>query len=142
MKTYMAKTGEVEKKWHLIDAQEMVLGRMAARIAVILQGKNKPVYTPHIDTGDFVVVINAEKVQISGNKLEKRMIRWHSGFVGGLKEVPLKRFMEKKPEEVVRLAVRRMLPKSKLGRKMLKKLKIYKGSDHPHTAQQPEVLKG
>ncbi len=140
MKTYMAKTGEVEQKWHLVDAQQEILGRMAARVALILQGKHRPTYTPHIDTGDFVIVVNAAKVKMTGMKLEQRVIRWHTGFIGGLREVPLKRFMEKKPEEVVRMAVRRMLPKSKLGRKMLKKLKIYKGSAHPHRAQKPEPL--
>ena len=140
MKTYMAKASEVEKNWYLIDAEEKVLGRMAARIATVLQGKHKPVYTPHCDTGDFVVVVNAEKVKITGNKIENRKIRWHSGFIGGLKEVTLKRFMEKKPEEVVRLAVRRMLPKTKLGRQMIKKLKIYKGAEHPHAAQAPQTL--
>jgi large subunit ribosomal protein L13 len=140
MKTYMAKASEVEKNWYLIDAQEEVLGRMAARIATVLQGKHKPVYTPHCDTGDFVVVVNAEKVKVTGTKMDNRMIRWHSGFIGGLKEVTLRRFMDKKPEEVVRLAVRRMLPKTKLGRQMIKKLKIYKGAEHPHEAQAPKTL--
>jgi len=140
MKTYMARAGEVDKAWHLIDAEDKVLGRMAARIAIVLQGKHKPIYTPHCDTGDFVVVVNAAKVKITGAKVENRKIRWHSGFVGGLKEMTLKRFQEKKPEEVVRLAVRRMLPKTKLGRKMIKKLKIYKGDDHPHEAQAPKTL--
>jgi large subunit ribosomal protein L13 len=137
MKTYMAKAGEVERKWYLFDAQNMVLGRMAARIALILQGKHKPIYTPHVDTGDFVVVVNAAKVQLTGTKVHKRVIRWHSGFIGGLKTVPLRRFMQQKPEEVIRLAVRRMLPKSKLGRKMFKKLKVYPGPEHPHKAQGP-----
>lgn len=140
MKTYMAKAGTVEQKWHLVDARDVVLGRMAARISLILQGKHKPVYTPHMDTGDFVVVVNADKVRITGQKLDKRMIRWHTGYIGGLREVSLRRYLEKKPEEVVRLAVRRMLPKSKLGRKMLNKLKIYRGGDHPHGAQKPESL--
>lgn len=140
MKTYMAKAGAVEQKWHLVDARDVVLGRMAARISFILQGKHKPVYTPHMDTGDFVVVVNADKVRITGQKLDKRMIRWHTGYIGGLREVSLRRYLEKKPEEVVRLAVRRMLPKSKLGRKMLNKLKIYRGEEHPHGAQKPEPL--
>lgn len=140
MKTYMAKASEVEPGWFLVNAEENVLGRMAARIAIVLQGKHKPIYTPHCDTGDFVVVVNAEKVKITGTKVENRKIRWHSGFIGGLKEVSLKRFMEKKPEDVVRLAVRRMLPKTKLGRKMIKKLKIYRGAEHPHAAQAPKTL--
>lgn len=140
MKTYMAKAAEVERAWHLIDAQDKVLGRMAARIATILQGKHKPIYTPHCDTGDFIVVVNADKVRITGRKLEEKKIRWHSGFIGGLKEITLKRFMEKKPEQVVRLAVRRMLPKTKLARQMIKKLKVYRGEEHPHQAQKPELL--
>jgi large subunit ribosomal protein L13 len=140
MKTYMAKDHEVSRSWFVVDAQDRVLGRMAARIATILQGKHKPIYTPHVDTGDFVVVVNADKMRFTGTKLEDRKIRWHSGWIGGLKEITLNRLMEKKPDLVVRLAVRRMLPKSKLGRKMIKKLKIYKGGEHPHQAQKPEAL--
>jgi large subunit ribosomal protein L13 len=139
MKTYMAKAPEVERKWHLFNAEENVLGRMAVKIATLLQGKHKPTYTPHVDTGDFVVVVNAEKVLISGTKREDRVIRWHSGYIGGLKEIPVKRFQAKRPEDLIRLAVRRMLPKSKLGRQMIRKLKIYKGPDHPHQAQMPEA---
>ncbi len=142
MKTFMAKAGEVERKWYLFDADGQVLGRMAATIAKMLQGKHKPIYTPHLDTGDFIVVNNAEKVVITGNKLDQKMIRWHSGYVGGLKEVTLRSVMKKKPEDVVRMAVRRMLPKTKLGRAMLKKLKVYKGSDHPHQAQKPVPFEG
>jgi len=140
MKTYMAKASQIDSSWYFIDAKDVVLGRMAARIAIILQGKHKPVYTPHVDTGDFIVVVNAEKVKITGAKMDKRMIRWHSGYIGGLKEVSLRRFMEKRPEDVIRLAVRRMLPKTKLGRKMIGKLKIYKGPEHPHSAQTPVTL--
>lgn len=140
MKSYMAKANEVDRAWHLFDAQEEVLGRLAAKAAIMLQGKNKPIYTPHCDTGDFVVVVNAEKVLISGTKKDDRLIRWHSGFIGGLKEIPLRRYLERKPEEVIRLAVRRMLPKTKLGRQMIKKLKVYKGPDHPHQAQNPQKL--
>jgi large subunit ribosomal protein L13 len=142
MKTHMAKASEVERKWFLFDAQDRVLGRMAVQIAVILQGKHKPIYTPHVDTGDHVVVVNAEKVKLTGTKKDNKVIRWHSGYIGGLKEVSLRRFLEEKPEEVIRLAVRRMLPKSKLGRKMFKKLKVYKGPDHPHPAQTPEPYEG
>lgn len=140
MKTYMAKAGDIDQKWYIIDAQKVILGRMAARVATILQGKHKPTYTPHVDTGDFIVVVNAEKVKITGQKMDKRMIRWHSGYIGGLKEVSLRRFMEKRPEDVIRLAVRRMLPKTKLGRSMISKLKIYKGDKHPHGAQAPVAL--
>ncbi|MFH1998583.1 MAG: 50S ribosomal protein L13 [Planctomycetota bacterium] len=140
MKTYMAKANEVDRKWYLFDAQEEVLGRMAVKAATMLQGKNKPIYTPHCDTGDFVVIVNAEKVLITGNKKDQRMIRWHSGYIGGLKEVSVRRFLEKKPEELIRLAVRRMLPKTKLGHQMITKLKIYKGPDHPHQAQDPKKI--
>ncbi|MBU0754353.1 MAG: 50S ribosomal protein L13 [Planctomycetes bacterium] len=140
MKTFMAKAPEVKRAWHLIDARDQVLGRIATRVATILQGKHKPIYTPHCDTGDFIVVVNADKMRFTGTKLDARMIRWHSGFIGGLKEVTLRRFMERKPEFVVRLAVRRMLPKTKLARQMLKKLKVYRGEEHPHQAQKPEPL--
>ena len=140
MKTYMAKAPEVDRNWHLFNAEENILGRMAAKIATLLQGKHKPTYTPHVDTGDFVIVVNAEKVMITGNKRQNRMIRWHSGYIGGLKEIPLERFQAKKPEDLVRLAVRRMLPKTKLGRQMIRKLKIYRGPEHPHEAQMPKAI--
>jgi len=140
MKSFMAKTGEVEADWCIIDANDKILGRMATRIATILQGKHKPTYTPHVLTGDFVIVTNAAMVKITGDKLDKRMIRWHSGYIGGLKEVVLRKYLEKHPERVIKLAVRRMLPKTKLGRKMLSRLKVYAGSDHPHAAQGPVAI--
>lgn len=140
MKSFMAKTEEVERKWYVIDAEGKVLGRMASEIAKILRGKNKPIYTPHVDTGDFVIVINAEKVVLTGNKLDQKLYRKHSQYPGGLKETPYRRIMAEKPEMAVYKAVKGMLPHSPLGRKMLKKLKIYKGSEHGHEAQQPVAL--
>lgn len=137
-KTYMAKPAEVEAKWRLIDADEKVLGRLAVRIATVLMGKHRPTYTPHVDTGDFVVVINAEKVKLTGNKLDKRGRAWYTGWTGQRTETNRKT-LERRPEMLITEAVRRMLPKNKLGRKMLSKLKVYAGAEHPHTAQQPEV---
>ena len=139
-KTYVATAATIERKWHIIDATDLVLGRLAAKIAPVLMGKTKPTYTPFLDTGDFVVVINAEKVHISGKKADNKVYRYHSGWVGGLKEVPYARMQERHPERIIELAVRRMMPKTKLGRAMMKKLKVYAGTDHPHTAQQPEAL--
>ena len=140
MKTFIAKENQVDKKWHLVDAQGKTLGRMASRIATILQGKHRPIYTPHVDTGDYVVVINARKVRLTGKKLEEKTYQRFSGYPGGLKIIPLKEMLEKHPDRVVRLAVRRMLPKTKLGERMLEKLKIYDGTEHPHTAQRPVEL--
>ena len=140
MKTYQAKPGEVQQAWHHFDADGAVLGRMASRIAMILQGKHHARYTPHVDTGDFVVVTNAAKVFLGGNKETDRMHRWHTGYIGGLKEMAVGELREKAPERLVELAVRRMLPKTRLGRQMLKKLKVYGGSDHPHGAQQPHAV--
>jgi large subunit ribosomal protein L13 len=140
MKTYSAKEVELEKKWFLIDAEGRVLGRMATTIANILRGKNKPIFTPHVDTGDFVVVVNAEKVKLTGNKLTGKIYYRHSGYPGGLKSTTPKKIIEKKPEELIRIAVKGMLPKNKLGRRLIKKLKVYKGKDHPHQAQQPHIL--
>ena len=140
MKTFVAKEQEIEKKWFLVDAENRILGRLATQIAIRLRGKHKPVFTPHADTGDFVVVINAEKVTLTGAKLDKKVYYRHSGYIGGLKKITARRLLEQKPEEVLRLAVKRMLPKNSLGRRQLKKLKIYKGTDHPHHAQHPEVL--
>ncbi|HLA37783.1 MAG TPA: 50S ribosomal protein L13 [Candidatus Brocadiales bacterium] len=140
MKTFIAKENQVDKKWHLVDAQGKTLGRMASRIATILQGKHRPIYTPHVDTGDYVVVINARKVRLTGKKLEEKSYQRFSGYPGGLKIIPLKEMLEKHPDRVVRLAVRRMLPKTKLGERMLEKLKIYDGTEHPHTAQKPIEL--
>ncbi|MEA1928684.1 MAG: 50S ribosomal protein L13 [Candidatus Auribacterota bacterium] len=140
MKTYSAKPKDVERKWYLIDAQDRVLGRMATRIADILRGKHKPIYTPHIDTGDFVVVINAEQVRVTGKKAEQKEYRRYSGYPGGLKKIPYKRMMKTHPERIIEYAVRGMVPHNRLGRAMMKKLKVYAGSAHPHAAQAPELL--
>ncbi len=141
MKTYMAKKGEVAQKWHVVDVSDKILGRVATKIATILMGKHRPEYTPHVDTGDFVVVLNASSVKITGkNKPDQRVYHRYSGYPGGLKETSLAEMMEKNPTKVITEAVRRMLPKSKLGTVMLTKLKVYAGADHPHQAQQPEVL--
>ncbi|MGR3219453.1 MAG: 50S ribosomal protein L13 [Candidatus Anammoxibacter sp.] len=139
-KTYMAKGEDVQHSWYVIDANNLVLGRMAVKIAVILMGKHKPEYTPHVDTGDFVIVVNADKIILTGKKMKEKIYYSHTGYMGGLKERPFVWMMEKSPERVVRLAVSRMIPKNKLGRKMIKKLKIYKGDVHPHEAQLPETL--
>jgi large subunit ribosomal protein L13 len=140
MKTFVAKEVEVDKKWYLVDAENKVLGRLASQIAMRLRGKHKPIYTPHADTGDFIVVINAEKVSMTGGKLDQKVYYRHSGYVGGLKEVTAEKMLDKKPERVLRSAVKGMLPKTSLGRRQLKKLKIYSGSEHPHEAQKPENL--
>jgi large subunit ribosomal protein L13 len=139
-KTDMNTKGAVTPKWCLVDADGKVLGRLASRVATILQGKHRAAYVPHMDTGDFVVVINAEKVVMSGKKLDQKVYRHHTGYVGHLVETSAREMMEKKPEEVIRLAVKRMLPQTKLGRQMFGKLKVYRGPEHPHAAQKPEVL--
>ncbi len=138
MKTFMAKKDEVERKWYVVDATDKVLGRMASQIAKKLRGKDKPVFTPHVDTGDFVIVVNAEKVKLTGKKWEKKIYYHHSGYMGGIKQITAKELLRKKPEELIRHAVKGMLPKNRLGRKLLKKLKIYVGPNHPHEAQKPE----
>ena len=140
MKTYYAKPGEVQRDWVLVDATDMVLGRLSTRIAEILKGKTKPQYTPHLDVGDFVVVINAEKIRLTGNKAADKSYYSHSGFPGGLKEVPFERMLEKHPERIIEKAVKGMLPKNSLGRSMGKKLKVYAGPDHPHEAQNPQLI--
>ena len=140
MKSYIAKAQEVEKKWLVVDAAGKPLGRVASQVASILRGKHKPTFTPNVDCGDFVIVINAEKVVLTGKKLDQKMLRKHSGYVGGLKEIPYREVLAKKPEFAFEEAVRRMLPTGVLGRKMLKKLKVYQGAEHEHAAQQPEVL--
>lgn len=141
MKTFMAKQGQVEQKWYVVDVTDKVLGRVATRIAMILMGKHRPQYTPHVDTGEFVVVVNASKVRFTGNnKLAQRTYQRFSGYPGGQKETTLGEMMDKKPEKVISEAVRRMLPKNKLGTAMLSKLKVYAGSEHPHQAQKPENL--
>lgn len=136
MKTTMAKRGMVEQKWHLIDASDKVVGRLATRIATILMGKHRPTYTPHVDTGDFVVVVNCEKIRFTGKKWDQKQYRWYTGYPGQ-RSVDARTQLERHPERILHHAVRRMLPKSKLGRQMLGKLKIYAGSDHPHQPQQP-----
>jgi len=141
MKTYMAKKGEIVAKWHVVDLTDKVLGRSATKIAMILMGKHRPEYTPHVDTGDFVIVVNAAKVKITGrNKPVQRTYQRFSGYPGGLRLTPLGDMLAKNPEKVIREAVRRMLPKNRLGRAMLSKLKVYAGAAHPHQAQQPEPL--
>lgn len=140
MKTYMAKGETLQRNWYVVDAENLVLGRLASQVASILRGKNKPIYTPHVDCGDHVIIINADKVVMTGKKLDQKKYYHHSGYVGGLKETSYRDLMDKKPEFVVYEAVRRMLPKGPLGRKMLKKLRVYRGSEHGHQAQQPEVL--
>lgn len=140
MKTYMAKGETVERKWYVVDAEGMVLGRLASQVAAILRGKHKPIFTPHVDTGDYVIIINADKVVLTGKKLEQKKYYHHSGYVGSLKEISYKTLLQKKPEFAVYEAIRLMMPKGPLGRQMLKKVKIYRGSEHNHVAQQPEVL--
>ena len=141
MKTYMAKPAEVERKWYVVDATDMVLGRLASQVAMVLRGKNKPTFTPNVDTGDYVIIINADKVRLTGKKLEKKYYRSHTGYIGGLKEVQYKKLMAEKPEFVVYKAVKGMLPKNAIGRTMIKKLHVYAGNEHNHQAQQPVELK-
>jgi len=141
MKTFMAKKEGVSREWYLIDARDKVLGKVAAEIARRLRGKHKPEFTPHADTGDFIVVINAEKIALTGKKLDDKVYYHHSGYPGGIKSITAGKLLKKKPEEVLRQAVKGMLPKNTLGRAMLKKLKIYAGSNHPHEAQVPRSLK-
>ena len=140
MKTYHTPVKEIEKKWYVVDADGKVLGRLASEIATRLRGKHKPNYSPHMDVGDFIVVVNAEKVKLTGNKLEDKIYYHHSGYIGGLKEKTAKELLEKKPEELLKSAVKGMLTKNTLGRQQFSKLKVYAGSDHPHAAQQPEQL--
>lgn len=141
MKSFMAKTNEVDRKWYVIDAEDKVLGRLSTEIANILSGKNKAIYTPHVDTGDFVIIINAAKIRLTGKKWEQKNYVYHTGHPGGLKEIPYKRLVEEKPEKIIELAVKGMLPKNSLGRSMIKKLKVYGGAEHDHQAQQPETYK-
>ena len=140
MMTFMANAETVERKWYLVDATDMPLGRLASQVATILRGKHKPDFTPHVDTGDFVVIINTDKVILTGKKLDKKMYRYHTGHIGGLKEVAYKTLMATKSDLAVYEAIKGMLPKNSLGAKMLKKCKIYKGAEHKHSAQQPELL--
>lgn len=140
MKTFMAKSQEVERKWLIVDADGKPLGRLASEVAKLLRGKHKPTYTPHVDTGDHVIVLNAEKVVLTGKKLEQKMYRHYSGYPGGMKEIKYKHFMATKPERAVELAIKGMLPKNSLGRAMYRKLKVYKGTQHDHQAQKPEAI--
>lgn len=140
MKSFIAKDQDVQRKWLVVDAENAILGRMAAKIAPILMGKTKPIYTAHVDTGDFVIVVNADKIRLSGKKEADKQYDYYTHFPGGHKFVSFSEMMQKKPEKVIELAVKRMLPKSKLGKVMLKKLKVYRGPDHQHSAQQPEKI--
>lgn len=140
MKTFVTKEQEVDKHWCLVDAQGKILGRLATQIAFRLRGKHKPVFSPYLDAGDFVVVVNADKVKLTGRKWDQKFYYRHSGYMGGLKQISAKHLREKRPADILRFAVRGMLPKNKLGRRQLKKLKIYAGPEHPHQAQQPEKL--
>ena len=140
MKSYMASPETIERKWYVVDAADMTLGRLASEVAKVLRGKNKPTFTPHIDTGDYVIVVNAEKVKVTGKKLQQKIYYNHSDYVGGMKETTLAEMIAKKPEKVVELAVKGMLPKGPMGRDMIKKLHVYAGPDHAHQAQKPEVL--
>ncbi|HHV26629.1 50S ribosomal protein L13 [Anaerosalibacter bizertensis] len=139
MKSYMAKPNEVERKWYVIDAEGKVLGRLATEVSKILSGKNKPIYTPHVDTGDYVIVINADKIVLTGKKLQQKSYKYHTGHPGGLREISYDRMLREKPEKVIELAVKGMLPKNSLGRQMFRKLKVYSGPEHNHEAQKPEV---
>jgi large subunit ribosomal protein L13 len=140
MKTYSVKAGEIERNWYVVDARGKVLGRIATEIARILRGKHKPIYTPHLDTGDFVVVINAAEVEVTGRKSEQKTYFRHSGYMGGEKHIPFRRMQDNHPERVIELAVKGMLPKNALGRQMRRKLRVYAGSEHPHQGQSPEPL--
>ena len=140
MKTYSAKPGSVAQEWFVVDADGKTLGRLATEIAHRLRGKHKPEYTPHVDTGDYIVVLNAEKVRVTGNKTTQKMYHHHTGYPGGLKSMPFDKLRDKAPERIIESAVRGMLPKNPLGRAMFRKLKVYAGAEHPHTAQQPQVL--
>ncbi len=138
--TYIVKQADIDRKWYVVDAADHTLGRLASEIARVLRGKNKPIFTPYVDTGDYVVVINADKVKFTGKKLDQKVYRKHSGYVSGLKEATLRQMMEKKPEDIIKLAVRGMLPKNTLGHNQLKKLHVYSGAEHQHAAQKPELL--
>ncbi|MBQ4260100.1 MAG: 50S ribosomal protein L13 [Lachnospiraceae bacterium] len=140
MKTFMASPATIERKWYVVDATDKTLGRLASEVAKVLRGKNKAIFTPHIDTGDYVIVINAEKIKVTGKKMDQKVYYHHSDYVGGMKETTLKEKLAKKPEEVIELAVKGMLPKGPLGRQMYKKLFVYAGAEHAHAAQKPEVL--
>ncbi len=138
--TYSAKQSDIEEKWWVVDAQDLILGRLATVVAARLRGKHNPLFTPHVDCGDNVIVVNAEKIQLTGRKLDQKTYYRHSGFMGGIKSITARKLLEKRPEDLIRSAVKGMLPKNRLGRQIFKKLKVYAGDAHPHAAQQPEVL--
>ena len=140
MNSFMANPAKVERKWYVVDATGYTLGRLASEVAKVLRGKNKPVFTPHVDTGDYVIIVNADKIKVTGKKLDQKIYYHHSDYVGGMKETTLREMLAKKPEKVVELAVKGMLPKGALGREMFTKLHVYAGAEHPHAAQQPEAL--
>lgn len=140
MSTFLAKHNEVERKWYLVDATDLVLGNVATKVASILRGKHKPIYTPHVDTGDYVVIINAEKIRVTGNKDEQKVYKHYTGYAGGLREIPYKEVLAKHPERILEHAIKGMLPKNSLGRQMFKKLKVYAGPEHSHGGQNPEPL--
>ena len=140
MKSFMAKAQDIQRKWYVVDAQGKPLGRLASEVAKILRGKNKPTFTPHVDTGDYVIILNSDKIALTGNKMEDKMYRHHSQYIGGMKEIPYKDFLKKSSDKAIRLAVRGMLPKNSLGRSMIRKLKVYKGNEHENEAQMPEIL--
>ncbi|HSN66060.1 MAG TPA: 50S ribosomal protein L13 [Fusibacter sp.] len=140
MKSYVAKPLEIERKWYVVDADGKTLGRLAAEVAKILRGKHKPIFTPHVDTGDFVIVVNAEKIRVTGNKMDDKKYRWHTGYVGNLQERSFREMNQRHPERVIELAIKGMLPHNSLGSQMYTKLKVYAGSEHKHEAQKPEVL--
>lgn len=140
MKSFVASPATIERKWYVVDAADQTLGRLTSQVAAILRGKNKPTFTPNVDTGDYVIVINAEKIKVTGKKLDQKIYYSHSDYVGGMKETTLREMMNKKPEKVIELAVKGMLPKGPLGRQMIKKLHVYAGAEHGHEAQKPEVL--
>lgn len=140
MSTFLAKHSEVERKWYLVDATDLVLGDVATKVASILRGKHKPIYTPHVDTGDYVVIINADKIRVTGNKAEQKLYKYYTGYAGGLREIPYKEVLSKNPERILEHAIKGMLPKNSLGRQMFKKLKVYAGPEHVHGGQNPEPL--
>ena len=139
-KTYSAKAEDIERTWYVVDAEGKTLGRLATEVARILRGKHKPIYTPHVDTGDYVIIVNADKVRVTGKRLDQKKYYRHSGYMGGLKETTLRTMLDKHPERVLQLAVKGMMPKNRLGRKMFKKLKVYATPDHPHAAQKPQPM--
>lgn len=140
MKSYVAKPLEIERKWYVVDADGKTLGRLAAEVAKILRGKHKPIYTPHVDCGDFVIVVNAEKIRVTGKKMDNKIYRWHTGYIGNLKERTFREMNQRSPERIIELAVKGMLPHNSLGSQMYTKLKVYAGAEHKHEAQKPEVL--